>query len=321
MRHADRINAVASNPSECGRSALFASWARSLTRYKLDPLDDRPPRTLSACELRMSREGVAPLLAAADGALDRLFQAVGGSGACVLFTDRLGVPVDRRGACGDDDDFRGWGLWPGAVWSEESEGTNGIGTCLAEDRALTIQRDQHFYTRNIGLSCAVAPVHDHLGRLAAAIDVSTCRSDLTDGFMRLIGCAVAEAARRVEARHFRNAFPQARIVLAPDTDWGSGALLAIGVNDLVVGASHTARIACGITDDMLGRMLPAQTIFSLRSDGVEDLDAAERGVVQRALARAGGNVSAAAKALGVSRATLHRKIRRAGLGRRALSLP
>jgi transcriptional regulator of acetoin/glycerol metabolism len=33
-------------------------------------------------------------------------------------------------------------------------------------------------------------------------------------------------------------------------------------------------------------------------------------VLQRALLRAGGNVSAAAKALGVSRATLHRKLRR-----------
>jgi len=35
--------------------------------------------------------------------------------------------------------------------------------------------------------------------------------------------------------------------------------------------------------------------------------------VQRALARAQGNVSAAAKALGVSRATLHRKLNRFGL--------
>ena len=315
MRHADRINAVASNPSACGRSALFASWARSLTRYKLDPLDNRPPRTLTACELRVSREGVAPVLAAADGTLDRLFQVVGDTGSCVLFTDRHGVPVDRRGACGDDETFRAWGLWTGAVWSEESEGTNGIGTALAEDRALIIHRDQHFYTRNIGLSCAVAPIHDHLGRLAGAIDVSTCRSDLTDGFMRLIASAVVDAARRVEARHFRNAYPSARIVLAPDTDWASGALLAVGTDDLVVGASHAARLTCGITDAMLARALPAQSILSPRSDAVEDLEAAERSVLQRALARAGGNVSAAAKALRLSRATLHRKMRRAGLSR------
>ena len=39
----------------------------------------------------------------------------------------------------------------------------------------------------------------------------------------------------------------------------------------------------------------------------------QRAVLQRALLRAGGNVSAAAKALGVSRATLHRKLNRFGL--------
>ncbi|MFN3671735.1 MAG: helix-turn-helix domain-containing protein, partial [Bosea sp. (in: a-proteobacteria)] len=47
----------------------------------------------------------------------------------------------------------------------------------------------------------------------------------------------------------------------------------------------------------------------------EELGAAERGVVQRALARARGNVSAAARTLGVSRATLHRKLARFGLDR------
>jgi len=45
----------------------------------------------------------------------------------------------------------------------------------------------------------------------------------------------------------------------------------------------------------------------------EDFDAAERGAVQRALARAGGNVSEAARALRVSRATLHRKMNRLGV--------
>jgi transcriptional regulator of acetoin/glycerol metabolism len=45
----------------------------------------------------------------------------------------------------------------------------------------------------------------------------------------------------------------------------------------------------------------------------DDIGAAERGVLQRALARSGGNVSRAAKDLNLSRATLHRKIKQLGL--------
>ena len=53
------------------------------------------------------------------------------------------------------------------------------------------------------------------GQLAAALDVSSCRADLTEGFARLIAMAVADAARRIEAENFRLAFPKARILLAP----------------------------------------------------------------------------------------------------------
>ncbi len=103
-------------------------------------------------------------------------------------------------------------------------------------------------------------------------------------------------------------------MLAPDSDLGLAALLAIGEDDLVLGATAAARAACGITDAMLERDLPAQAILSDDSAG-EDLSQAEPGFSHRALAPSGENVSAAAKALGVSRATLHRKMRRLGLHR------
>ena len=311
--HAGRVLAVAGDGSASARSALAASWMRSLTRYGLDPTDTRPPLTLTGPELREARKRVEPLLRAAQASLDHLFHAVGGTGCCVLFTDRHGVPVDRRGAGADDETFHRWGLWTGAVWSEEREGTNGIGTCLAEERALTIHRDEHFHSRNIGLSCTVAPIFDHEGRLAAALDVSSCRSDLTGGFVGLIAAAVADAARRIEAQNFKQAFPEARIILAPDTARCTTALLAVDADDLIIGATRAARAAYGITSARLARPLPAGTILDSFADRHEDFDQAERGLVQRSLARAQGNVSAASRALQISRATLHRKMNRLGL--------
>ncbi|RUZ68522.1 sigma-54-dependent Fis family transcriptional regulator, partial [Mesorhizobium sp. M7A.F.Ca.US.003.02.2.1] len=215
-----------------------------------------------------------------------------------------------RGAPVDDETFHSWGLWTGSVWNEESQGTNGIGTCLVERRALTIHRDQHFHTRNTLLSCTTAPVHDHEGNLVAALDVSSCRADLTEAFANLISMAVVDAARRIESENFKMAFAKARILLAPVIDKGSGALIAVDADDLVVGATRSARLALGLTQQCLDRPMPAADLLGWAESDSKVLAEAERGALQRALARADGNVSAAAQALGISRATLHRKLNR-----------
>ncbi|MEK1887729.1 MAG: GAF domain-containing protein, partial [Phyllobacterium sp.] len=232
--HAEHIqSALASDAA--ARSALVASWGRSMRLYGLDPEEGAPPNVLTDQELSQAREQLGSLINTAAGTLDRLYMAVGGSGCCVLLADKDGVPVDRRGHVGDDATFCKIGLWTGAVWSEESEGTNGIGTAIAEQRSLTIHRDQHFRSRNTALSCTVAPIFDHRGRLMAAIDVSSARSDLTEDFVKLIAMAVVDAARRVEAENFRLAFPKARIVMAGDNIAGDrivNALIAVDQDDL-----------------------------------------------------------------------------------------
>jgi len=258
---------------------------------------------------------VEPLIQVAQPSLDRLYNSVGGAGCCVLLADRNGVPVERRGAPGDDATFFDWGLWPGAIWSEDSEGTNGIGTCLVEQRALTIHRDQHFYARNALLSCTTAPIYDHQGRLVAALDVSSCRPELIDNFVNLIATAVSDAAARIEAECFRLAYPDARILVVPVPDKMGKALLAVDQDDLVVGATRAACLGLGISQACLQKSLPAAEVMNVSRTVTENLAAAERGVLQRALARAEGNVTAAAEALGMSRATFYRKLRRLDLHR------
>jgi hypothetical protein len=138
--HAARVEAAIAS-GQAAKSAVVASWRRSSRLHQLDPAGTRPPLRLTDAELLQIRQRVEPLLRAARPAMDRLYQAVGGSGCCVLLADRDGVPVDRRGAAADDLTFESWGLWTGAIWSEEHEGTNGIGTCLVEQRGLHRRSD------------------------------------------------------------------------------------------------------------------------------------------------------------------------------------
>jgi transcriptional regulator of acetoin/glycerol metabolism len=306
--HADHVLKVIAG-NEAASSALAASWRRSGALHALDPSSRVPSHRVPEQEIARARERLGSLLFAAQGSIDRLFLAVGGVGCSVVLADPKGVIVDRRGAPSDDHLFDDSGLWTGAIWSEKYEGTNGIGTCIVEQRAVTIDRDQHFFTRNSDLFCTTAPIFDEHGDLAAALDVSSARGDLTEGFARLIASTVADAARFIEAENFRLAFPKARILLAPTGDRYGSSLLAVDRDDLVIGATRAARIGLGVSAASLKRPTPAADLIGRAGTESDNIDAAERAVLQRALARSSGNVSKAAKDLKVSRATFHRKMK------------
>ncbi len=312
LHHADRVLELSSSREAAAQSAVVASWRRSLLNHGLAPDTKQQPQRLSAGELRDARAALELVIEIARPTLDALFQSVGGVGCCVLMSDARGQIVDGRTAAGYRSTFADWGLSEGAVWSEASEGTNGIGTCLTEKRPVTIHRDQHFHTRNTAMSCMDAPIFGPDGRLLAALDVSSCRLDHTEGFAGLIATAVVDAARRIESDFFQASFPGARIVMGPRHGRAGAVLLAVDEDDLLIGATAAARRTLGLTDATLADPKPAADILC-HGEAAGGLDAAERSELRRAIARAGGNVSKAARALGIGRATLYRRMDKLGL--------
>ena len=310
MRHADYV--ASQSQSNSATSALAASWRRSLLKHGLDPSDIRRPERLTLEELSRRRQAMDQFLRLASPQLDQLFSLVGLSGCNVLLTDAEGVVMDQRVGGADAEQFRDWGLWQGTVWSEAAQGTNGIGTCLAEGRQVTIHRNEHFHTRNTAMSCMDAPIWGPDGRLLAALDVSSARADQTERYNRLISAQVAQTARAIEAVFFRASFPDARIVVASDDNADAAVLLAVDRNDLAIGATRAARRALGLEREGAIRPRPAADLLG-RDDDLKGFDKAERAAVARALARADGNVSAAARALGIGRATMYRRMARLGL--------
>jgi transcriptional regulator of acetoin/glycerol metabolism len=282
-----------------------------MVKHGLDPSQPQSPRRFEMNHVAQRREELGAFLEVATPKLDQLFQMVGNTGCCVVLTDSNGMVLDQRSKDADAETFDRWGLWTGADWSEQSEGTNGIGTCLAEARHLTIHRDEHFLTRNTAMSCMDSPIFGPDGALIGAIDVSSCRADQTEAFARLIGTVVAQTAKQIETDAFRIAFPKARMIAAPD-DRGV-VLLAVDQDDLVVGATRAARRVYGLGQGGAIVPLPASDILG-RDSNASALERAERAVVKRAIVRAGGNVSAASRELGIGRATLYRRMKRLGIG-------
>ncbi|WP_420398143.1 GAF domain-containing protein [Nioella sp.] len=311
--HITRVVETATDPGAAARSRLAASWRRSLDHHGLDPGQRDGVQRITDTELSQRREKAEAMRRIATPKLDTLYQLVGSSGCGVLLTDAEGVVLDLRAADGDQSVFDAWGLTPGSDWSEASEGTNGIGTCIAETRRVIIHRDEHFHARNTGMSCIDAPIFGPEGELIGALDVSSARADQTEAFNRLIAAQVAQTARQIEVDSFRAAFPMARIIVADNDDSEAAMLLAVDRDDIVLGATRGARKAFGLGASGPIRSVPASDLFG-RDDGPSGFEKAERAAVIRALSRAGGNVSQAARALGVGRATLYRRMKRLGIG-------
>lgn len=313
--HADRVRAVALSKSASGRSVLAASWARSLKHYGLVPEARSETARVSEQELRCQREELGRILAVSNPVMDRLHAGLSLAGCGVLLCNGEGVVLDHRTPPCDQKLFETAGLCRGAVWSEASEGTNGIGTCIAEQRVTTIYRDQHFRDRNTFMSCIGAPIFDANGRLAGVLDVSSCRADLTRPLAAIVAQMVAEAARQIEADHFQSEFARFRIVRgAKDGPHGS-VLLAVDADDLVVAATRGARQVYGLGGTPMLEPRPAGEVFGEASTNRVSLKGAERRELRRAIAQANGNMTAAAKALGIGRATLYRRAERLGVTR------
>jgi transcriptional regulator of acetoin/glycerol metabolism/AraC-like DNA-binding protein len=235
-----------------GFDDVAVSWRRSAENYHIDPGSRRAPEVLGAGELRHSREPIEGLVRAAQSELDHLYGIVRRTGYVVLLSDSNGVAVEYRGNDARAAQFRYWGIWLGGVWAEAAEGTNGIGTAIAEQRPITVHQSQHFRARHGSLSCSGAPVYGADARLLAVLDVSSFDQGLSARSHGLTLPLVVTSARALEERLFREAFARSWIVaVAPSGEEDAAPLLAVDRDYRIVGADRRARAEYGLTQERL----------------------------------------------------------------------
>ncbi len=195
--HAERVYSIAEGATPpSGVEDVSSSWQRSANKHGVDPADRTAPRILTTGELKPLREPLDELVFSAQEEIDQLYRVVREAGYTLLFCDSSGVAIEHRGEDAQASRFEYWGTWLGGMWSEEVEGTNGIGTCIVEERPITVHRSQHFRSRHVNLSCSGAPVFGVDGRLMAVLDVSAIDSERSERAHALTGPLTVRSARR-----------------------------------------------------------------------------------------------------------------------------
>jgi AraC-like DNA-binding protein len=262
--HVEHVYSVAEGATPpAGIESVSSSWQRSANKYTLDPVDTaRAPRILTTGELKFHREPLGELIFSAQEELDQLYSVVREARYTVLLCDSSGVAVEHRGDDAQASRFEYWGTWLGGVWSEEVEGTNGIGTCIVEERPVTVHRSQHFRSRHTDLSCSGAPVFGIDGRLIAVLDISAIDPELSEGAHALTGALTVRSAWAIEERFFRQQFRREWIVaVAPPEGGVMGILLAVDGDQHIVGANRAARTSLLLDDRGLRAGVSLWTIF------------------------------------------------------------
>jgi len=157
--------------------AITRSWRRCLDQYQLDPASRRSPNVVEQPRLQDHRAPLEHMITVAHWQMSSLHQQLGRDGHVVLLTDARGVAIDSVFNESERAEFQRSGLWLGSVWSEDYEGTNGVGTCLVERQHVTIRRDEHFRGKHVGLTCSASPIFDAGGELLAVLNLSSVREE------------------------------------------------------------------------------------------------------------------------------------------------
>lgn len=92
------------------------------------------------------------------------------------------------------------GFVAGAVWREESVGTNAPGTALATRRAVQVLGAEHFSRPVQSLNCAAAPIRGADGRVLGVLDVTGGRAAASHVALSLVRATVASLERELAAR-------------------------------------------------------------------------------------------------------------------------
>lgn len=334
----DRFFGRGQLPADQVNHAILRSWMRC-AETGLDAHAAPSIEPMTAAELREACERHETLRRLARPELDALNGEARETGGLVLLTNAQGLVLDSVG----DPTFAGRAaevaLKPGAAWTEGAAGTNAIGTALAERRAVSVHGAEHFFDAHATLSCASAPILDLRGAPVGALDLSCAAAARPSHALALIRLA----AEQIEQRLFDHAAAAMTVVRfhsdAALLDGGRAGALVFDEGRLV-GANRRGLALVGRGWDSLDETrfedLFAAELARLPDraevttpDGVRyqarverpgraaapsapaaTLEEAETRAMQAALAAAGGNVSRAARQLGVHRSTLYRR----GLG-------
>ncbi|MBA4195456.1 MAG: histidine kinase [Hydrogenophaga sp.] len=330
------------------------SWQRCLG-MGMDPGRNITFEAVSQSRMRHLLEANQPLLKAAAPVIRSLSRAMANTRYFAILTDAQGVVIDVNGPVDRQDPRAADIARVGVDLSERTVGTTAIGATLSELQPVWLHRGEHFFESTSVYSCAGAPIWGPDGRCVGMLDLTGIHVPEQPALKHLVAQSARsiENALTLSMPHalmLRMNWPGR--VLGDDNDGlvcidADGLITALNrpaadMLDIPAGVEpghcthhfavpmhalfDAARAQAAATEMPLWSGLRLQvlaqgdrparsTARSAAGAHAVPLKDIETALIRKAVDDARGNVMDAARALGISRATVYRKLG-AGRGKR-----
>jgi len=335
------------------RHWIERSWRRCLTQG-LRPHDRVSFDMVPAEARRRTEEANLDLLQAARPVMSRLARAIAGTRYFAVLTDRHGTVVEVDGQIDRGDRRASTIARVGVDLSERAVGTTAIGAALTELKPVWLHRGEHFFDDTSCYSCAGAPLVGPDGQTVGMLDLTGIDAAERPELKNLVVQAAhsiqdAMTLARPHALLLRLNWPGCNfgadhqgLLCIDDDGWVTGgnpsAREMLGKDEAQPGLLHCSELlACAwenLFDAARGEEplevplwsgLTLQVLPQLAGRGLAPAPAAanpslplrdlETELIHKAVREARGNVMQAAKMLGISRATVYRKLGQKQRGR------
>ncbi len=323
------------------------SWQRCLS-LGLHPQQRVVFDQVSPQQMRRTTEANQQMVQAARPMLEQLGHAIANTRYFAILTNADGVVVDAGGAIDRSDPRADNITRVGTDLSEHSVGTTAIGAALTDLQPVWLHRGEHFFADTSIYSCAGAPLFGPDGRCIGMLDLTGIEAVERPELKHLVRQSarrIENALLRRQPHHLLLRLNWPGNALGSDADGmlgldGDGWITAANqvarqmVPDLAavgrtpVHASEVFGIACGLLFDAARRGdasleiplwsgLRLQVLALERAGAIparapladaRPLKDIEASLIRQAVEQARGNVAQAALALGISRATVYRKL-------------
>ena len=134
--------------------------------------------------------------------METLYDQIINTHNMVILTDVHGLIIQTLGDADFIEKADRVALSAGVAWSEESKGTNAIGTAIAERVPTVVHGGQHYLEANRFLTCSAAPIFDVGGNVIGVLDVTGDQRNFHKHTMAL----VRMSAQMIENQLFSAAF-------------------------------------------------------------------------------------------------------------------